>query len=269
MDFERALDVMLEYGVTGAELRCLWDINIADLDEAGLSRAKSALDERGMTVTCISSPLLKCNLPRFEAEIVGDTHGARTRSLDDQRQLFRKCVRLARFFGTNLIRVFSFWKSGELTPEIEAEIVVVLREFAELAEEENITLALENEYACFTGTGEDTARVLRAVGSPALKAIWDPGNAVFAGENAYPDGYEAIKEYIVHVHVKDVVERNGELRFVCIGEGEIGYEEQLKALKDDGFSGFISLETHVDVETASEEPSKKCLATLNAMIAAL
>ena len=30
-DFEHALDVMAEYGVTGAELRGLWSVNIADL----------------------------------------------------------------------------------------------------------------------------------------------------------------------------------------------------------------------------------------------
>lgn len=31
-DFERALDVMLEYGCRTAELRGLWGINIMDLD---------------------------------------------------------------------------------------------------------------------------------------------------------------------------------------------------------------------------------------------
>lgn len=269
MDFEHALDVMLEYGVMAAELRCLWNTNIADLDDAGLARAKAALDGRGMIVSCISSPLLKCNLPRFEAETIGHAHGARNRGIEEQRVLFTKCVEIARYFGTNLIRVFSFWKAGELTREIEFEIVSILKEFAAMTESEGVILALENEYACFAGSGVDTARILRTVNSPSLKAIWDPGNAVCAGEVAFPDGYEAIKDQVVHVHVKDVLSGGAEPQFVCIGKGEIGFQDQLKALRKDGYSGFISLETHVNPEASSEEPSKECLSTLNAMMAAL
>jgi hypothetical protein len=40
MDFDHALDVMLECGVKGAELRSLWDTNIGDLSDERIERAK-------------------------------------------------------------------------------------------------------------------------------------------------------------------------------------------------------------------------------------
>ena len=55
-DFEHALDVMLEYGVMGAELRGLWGTNIAELSEEQVVRAKKALKERGITVVGLATP---------------------------------------------------------------------------------------------------------------------------------------------------------------------------------------------------------------------
>ena len=42
-EFERSLDVMLEYDVRHAELRGLWGTKIADLDSSQVSRAKDAM----------------------------------------------------------------------------------------------------------------------------------------------------------------------------------------------------------------------------------
>ena len=62
-DLGHALDVMAEYGVRGAELRQIWDKNIAEAPQDYWRRAKDELDARGMTVVGIASPFYKCALP--------------------------------------------------------------------------------------------------------------------------------------------------------------------------------------------------------------
>src|SRR3989442_7245514 len=118
-DFEHALDVMLEYGVRHAELRGLWDINIADLDSSQVARAKEAMKARGISASCLATPFYKCDLDLDQGSVHGAMHLAKPRGFGEQIEMLRRCCGLAREFGTDLIRVFSFWRKGELTPQIE------------------------------------------------------------------------------------------------------------------------------------------------------
>ena len=269
MDFEHALDVMLEYGVTGAELRSLWDTNIVDLPEDQIERAKRALDDRDMAVSCIASPLFKCDLGDAAGTAAGRTHQALDRTLSQQMAVLERCIHAADAFETPFIRIFSFWKRGDLTDNIEMEIIGAFEEPAARAEKADVILGLENEHSCYLGTGQEIARVIRAVNSPALKAVWDPGNAFCAGELPYPDGYEAVKDYVVHVHIKDAVWEDGKPKFMCIGDGRIDYFGQLRALIEDGYDGYLSLETHYRPGGVPEEGSRQCLASLKEILAKL
>ena len=269
MDFEHALDVMLEYGATGAELRSLWGTNIIDLPDDQIERAKKALDARGMVVSCIASPLFKCDLHETVGSAAGRTHQAQDRGLAQQMAALERCIHLCNVFDTPFIRIFAFWKRGDLTDNIEKEIIRLFEEPAARAEKAGVILGLENEHSCYLGTGREIAQVIKAVNSPGLKAVWDPGNAFCAGEVPYPDGYEAVKDCIVHVHVKDVVSEDDKPKFVCIGDGKIDYDGQLHALKEDGYDGYLSLETHYRPGGAAEEGSRQCLASLKKLLAKL
>ena len=268
-DFEHALDVMLEYDVRHAELRGLWGTNIADLDSDQVSRAKEALRARGIDVACLSTPMFKCDLDVDEGTVEGAMHLAKARGVGEQLELLRRCSGLAHEFGTDLIRVFTFWRKGDLSPEIERRIVDAFAEPLKAAEEEGVTLVLENEHACFIGTGAEAARVLSAVDSPRLRACWDPGNAHIAGETPFPHGYEALRPFLKHVHVKDGIidAADGAHRWSVVGEGDIDYVGQFDALRRDGYTGYISLETHYVPEGGTpEEGSRACLAALRRFI---
>lgn len=257
---------MAEYNVTGAELRCLWDVNLADLDDDGIQRAKKLIADRGVKVSCIASPFFKCDL--FGAEsVTGMTHGAVERGMEEQMALLEKLISLCDTFDTRFIRVFAFWKRGELTDDIEGRIIDAFEKPAARAAEAGVILGLENEHACYLGTGVETARVAAAINSPGLKVVWDPGNAFAAGEAPFPVGYEAMKPHLVHVHVKDAVrDDEGKVTFVRIGDGEIDYPGQFRALKADGYDGYISLETHYRPYGNAEQGSRLCLESLNEML---
>jgi sugar phosphate isomerase/epimerase len=272
LDFSHALDVMAEYDVRSAEIRGVWDGNIVDLSWEKALEVKAMLDDRGFVVSAIASPFFKCPLTDDEEGETGRTHLAKTRSLDDQMALLDRCVELAKLFDARLIRVFSFWKRGPLTPEIDDRIAEAFVEPVKVAERNDLVLALENEHACYHGTGVEAARLIEKVGSPNLRAVWDPGNAFFAGEeDAFPVGYDAIREHVAHVHVKDAVRLpSGDLAFEVIGEGAIDFPSQFAALKADGYRGFISLETHCRREGKTpEDVSRLCLEALVRMLGEL
>jgi sugar phosphate isomerase/epimerase len=262
-DFEHALDVMLEFGVRHAELRGLWGANIMDLSPEQQVRAREALARRGMTVCGIASPLYKCYLlPREPgAGEAGPLHLATERTLEDQLPLLERAIELARYFQTDLIRIFAFWRQGDPTPAVQEQIVAALLPGVRRAEEAGVVLGLENEHACFLGTGAETAPVLAAVNSPALRLVWDPGNAYMAGETPYPDGYALIRPWLRHVHIKDAAPGpDGVKRWTVVGEGVLDYPAQVAALRADGYDGLLSLETHYKAPSGDpEEASRLCL----------
>jgi sugar phosphate isomerase/epimerase len=103
---------------------------------------------------------------------------------------------------------------------------------------------------------------LHAVQSPNLKLNWDPGNAAFRGEIAFPDGFEKIpKDRIGHMHCKDVARKvDGTFEWAAMGRGIIDYVGQFGALVQAGYSGTVSLETHWRGAGSEEESSRQSMA---------
>ncbi|MGQ9525406.1 MAG: sugar phosphate isomerase/epimerase family protein [Armatimonadota bacterium] len=265
-DFERALDLMVEWGVGLAELRALWGKNIADLSRQELERAKRALDERSIRVCCIASPFFKCDLTGDAGPAAGRTHQASERTLAQQMEVLNRCIEAAHLFGTGLIRTFAFWRRTEMTPEIVDRIAELYQRPLQIAKDAGVTLCLENEHDCYMSTGVETAEFLQRMSAHGMQAVWDPGNAFCAGERPYPDGYEALKPYIAHIHVKDPRKEGGRTVFVPIGEGDVDYVGQLKALAADGYSGAISIETHFAPDGNTEAGTKMALDGLRRLI---
>lgn len=268
-DLEYALSAMAEYGVQGAELRGLWGTNIADIKPELVRRARATLSAHGAVVSCLATPILKCDLGSSTRSILGQMHLASARTIDEQSDVLKRCLDLAGQFETRYIRVFTFWRKGEMTADVEARIVEALRSFGEIAAKSGVTLLVENEYACYVGTGVEAARVVASVAHPFVQACWDPGNALCAGELPFPVGYEAIKSCAKHIHIKDgVVEQGGaSVRWTVVGEGDIDYVGHIAALKRDGYDGYLSLETHyIPRDGTPEDGSRPCLAALRKLV---
>ena len=88
--------------------------------------------------------------------------------------------------------------------------------------------------------------VIEAIGSPNVRGLWDAGNDLWdpKGEIPFPDGYSLIKKYMLHVHLKDGKKIDGKTEGAPIGKGDLDWEGQFRALINDGYSGYVSLETH-------------------------
>lgn len=246
-DLETALCAMAETGMTGAELRMVSGKNIIDLTNEELDAAIAAVRGHGMEIVSIASPLLKCVLPnapavdpRFQQDSFASRH-----TIADQPRLAERAFEIANRTGARIIRVFSYWRTVE-PAKVFDRVVEALGELAVKAARHGVIIGLENEHACNVATGAETAPVLAAVDHPNLKIVWDPANAYVAGEREpFPDGYRKLPPHrIAHVHAKDCRAEGHTPIWLEIGDGVIDWKGQVRALVEDGYRGWISLETH-------------------------
>ncbi|MGI8991281.1 MAG: sugar phosphate isomerase/epimerase family protein [Bryobacteraceae bacterium] len=245
-DIAVAADCMAELGMEGAELRMVFGKNIVDLTHDELDRVKKILAERGLAIVSIASPLLKCTLPnapdvdsRFQQDMFASKH-----NFEDQPRLTDRAFQIAERTGAKIVRVFSYWRTVEPEKVFE-RVVQALRSLAEKAAGRGLIVGLENEHACNIATARETARVLAAIDHPNLQIVWDPANAYVSGENPFPGGYRMLApSRIAHVHAKDCRLDGHQPLWGPLGECDVDWRGQLNALADDGYEGYINLETH-------------------------
>ncbi|MCL4544923.1 MAG: sugar phosphate isomerase/epimerase [Chloroflexi bacterium] len=244
-DFAHALDVVDEWGLHTIELHKLWGENICDLGPAELTRALRMVRERGLRVSAIDSLFLRCPISdeAAYAEHIG---------------ILERSFRLAELFNTRLVRCFSFWRQDTLAQHWGL-LLERLELPVHLAERAGVILGFENVKSCLVGTGTETRDLMLAINSPAFRSIWDVGNALVAGEpRPYPDGYEAVRPWITHVHVKDAVRyAGGSSEWRPIGSGQVDYRGQLSALSRDGYGGAVALETHYQPAGGTKEQGSR------------
>jgi len=245
-DLNVALPAMREIGMQAVELRVVSGKNILDLSDAELDQSASIIAAHGFNVISIASPLFKCVLPdappidtRFEHDVFASKH-----TFEDQPRLAERAFFVAKKFGARIIRVFSFWRTVQpdaCLERIEGELAVL----AEKAALHDLIIGLENEHACNIATGAETRRLLDRVQHPNLGVVWDPANAYVSGENPYPEGYRSLPpNRIVHVHAKDCHLEKGAPVWGPLGTRAIDWKGQIRALLEDGYPGYLSLETH-------------------------
>lgn len=231
-------------GLRHAEIRMVDGRNVMTLSDDEARDIRKRVEAHGLFVSAIASPVFKCPLDPNRAVAAGDTFG-QTADEDVHRhfELLERAFAVAEMLGTTRIRIFSFWRE-ERPERYESDIAAHLRQAADAASERGMQLLLENEPSCNGGCAAEVGRLAELVGSPSLRVLWDPGNEAYTGRPAFPDGYEAVKRVLAHVHLKDAAIGPTGPAVVPIGSGAVDYAGQLKVLERDGYAGLFSIETH-------------------------
>jgi sugar phosphate isomerase/epimerase len=268
-DLEKALAWAKGYRLEWVEFRNVWGKYITEFTPDEVKRAKDLLAKYGLRVSVLDSAYFKTTLPGTTSEFAEGKGDFAANEHENQEALLERAFGRAKDFGTDKVRIFSFWRVDD--PETVFERVAKeLDRTAEIAKREGIRLLLENEFDCNVATGAESAAMLSAVKAPALGLNWDPGNAYAAGElRPFPDGYALLdKKRIWHMHLKDVEGTGTNWR--PIGGGQIDYVGQFRAILKDGFTGTMSLETHYlnaakDREASSRESMDGLLKVIRAV----
>jgi len=215
--------------ITHLELRGAWSVNVADFTAKHLAAFRSALDGAGVRVSAIGSPVGKIPV------------GA---PLPPELERMRRVAEIAGELGTAIVRVFSFYiPAGEPPGRYRQQVIDRMGALARIAEDRGLVLAHENEKQIYGDTADRCADLITAVGSPALRATFDPANFVQCGVRPHSEAYALLRPFLVYLQVKDALAATGEV--VPAGEGDGQLRETLTALRDSGFTGFMSLEPHL------------------------
>ena len=214
----------------GVELRSVDGLPIDQIPQSTLLSYRKALDNAGLRV---------CNL-------AGSFYKSKPQARDAELEKLVRLCDAADILGCDTIRGFAFFASAS-GPEITKETLAAFPPAIELLTKRGKLLLLEADPRVNTTNHAALAELLRRLDSPALGAIYDPGNDIYdpLHEVPYPDGYEAVRPWLRHVHIKDAaLDADGNPQCVCIGTGAVDYPRLLRALLRDGYQGWLSLETH-------------------------
>ncbi len=264
--------------LTGVEPRSVWDKPLPALTDDDCRNLKSILDDAGLRIVGLASPFFKCDLGNAEQY---------AQHLD----YLRRFAAMAHMWDTLIVRGFTFWRTGPAA-SVWPQLLDAFEEPLRICEAEDIYLGIENEASTHIGTAAEAARLYADLNHPRMRAIWDPANEVYAetGERPFPEAWEKMKPWVIHVHLKDAVKDPSTpegARCVPVGDGGyIDFPGQFRALKEMGYNGACSLETHwrpskeLDTDLLNrpggaafseggEEASRICLGNITRMLEAL
>ncbi|WAH96352.1 sugar phosphate isomerase/epimerase family protein [Arthrobacter sp. MMS18-M83] len=221
--------VLQALGANHIEVRSAWGTNIVELSEEDLTRLDQILREQGMGVSAIASPIGKVDV---------------TIPVTVELDRLRKAIHAAKVLGTRYIRIFSFYRAEGTGPEeVRDAVMDRMRALAAEAQAHDVVLLHENEKDIYGDTPERVLDIITTVHSPALRVAWDAANFVQVGVKPFSEAYDMLRPYLEYLQVKDA--RADDRLVMPAGEGDGELRETIKALKEDGFEGFASLEPHL------------------------
>ena len=228
-DFAEQCSVVAGLGLRYLELRSAWGTNVLDLDEDQLVRVEGLLAEHGLQVSSIGSPIGKIGIEDDFAPHL---------------ERMRHAAEVAQRLGAPYVRIFSFFIPAGADPDsYRDEVLRRMTALAEVAASADVVLLHENEKEIYGDVPRRCLDVVTSVGSPHLRLAWDPANFVQVGVKPFTEGYADLRPHLAYVQIKDALAADASVVVAGAGDGEV--VETVRALRDDGFDGFFSLEPHL------------------------
>lgn len=223
-----------ELGWSHLELRLVDGTNFTQVTDQVFEEVARKVEEAGMRVSCFGSAIANWARPiTCDANI----------DVADLRMAIPRMQQM----GTPYIRVMSY-PNDPKHPVEEAEwrreAVKRMKVLAQIAEDGGITLVHENCSGWGGLCADNSNALLGEVNSPALKVVFDTGNPVTYGQDAW-EYYQKVSQDIVYVHVKDAKKIDGEDLYCYCGEGDGYVREIVSDLLGKGYDGGISIEPHL------------------------
>ncbi len=228
-DLTVAAEFAVKHGLTELEIRSVNGKGPFDMEESDIRAIKEIADRYQLHIAAISAPLFKCSISDQQA-VSANIDG------------FARLAGYSHILGNRFIRGFDFWAEGASLEDRAAAYQPII----EICEKEDVICVIEYDPSVHSSTAKKTGELIDAIGSPYIKALFDPGNGLWADENAvpYPNDYETLKEHAIHIHIKDADLVNGKIDAVEVGTGRVDYKGLLARLMKDGYDGCLMLETH-------------------------
>lgn len=250
-DLTHAIDVMDEFDLTYAELQFVGDKEVGDHSAAEIAEIDQLLRGRGKPVSCLSRHIF-----------AGTTSANRPGDALHQKHMdaLKRVIDMAHILGAPLVRIMTQKKEQILWGRNGAEkwnvahgawdtMGPMIAPAVDLAKAEGVTLVVETGNGTMVNSNYTARKLIDELDAKdTLKVLWDPGNNCWCHEQAFPDGYEAVRGgYLGHVHIKDVLvdTPRATLEVRKMGTGQLGpmFQPMADAMRADHYDGVISFES--------------------------
>jgi sugar phosphate isomerase/epimerase len=209
-------------GISLVDLRSAFGKNVMLLSDAEVLEVKRQAEEAGLGFNCVASPINKVTVADGSAE--------------EELAKLRRAGEVAGLLGISRIRIFSpegdDW--GVIEPWMAKQV--------EFAEANDLVLMHENDGKYYGSIPENARRLFETFGSASFVAAFDFANSVQHGFYAMEDWFPWVLPFLETVHIKDAREDG---KVVPAGEGVGQVRETLVWLRDQGWSGVLSIEPHL------------------------
>ena len=222
--FEEFCGIAKDLRFSGIELHNVYNVLFTGKDSAFHDYATAAtlrrLYEMKLAIPCIDSICDPADPAAHE----------------ESRKEILECIRIARNLHIPNVRIHAK-DHGESSFET---VKAFLSELMPVAEEAGISLLVETS-GLFSNTA--TLRdLLEFFACDHLAALWDMYSTYFMGNEMPEKTIENLGAYVRHIHIKDAVRQDGDLRYCLMGEGSLPVTDMILALRSVNYDGYISLE---------------------------
>ncbi len=224
------IEAMKRNGIRLTELRSIDKINVSKMTEKQATEYKKQLDDSGIEVWSLGSPLGKEKIS-FNFEAYKDT--------------VRHTCELAKIFETDKVRVFSFYEAYDKRDRV----MELLNDMVAIAGEYGVTLYHENERKIYGDTAERVCDIRNTV--KGLNYIYDPANYLQVGEDS-DKTLDLFHSSTGYFHIKDVNMQTGEIVPAGYGNGNI---RRLVSMLDRDIT--FSVESHLHLPNSLQKIEDK------------
>lgn len=231
-DFLEQVKFLAKEKVGYIEPRFISKKNIMDLTKSELKDTKKMIDDYGLKVSAIGSPIGKVRLDEpFEPHL----------------EKFKHAVKLAQFFETPFIRMFSYYApKGENIDKYREQVMERMTAKIQIIENTDVVMVHENETGIYGYSAENCVDLAKTINSPKLRLVYDPGNFVWGQKitNNVESCWTLMKPYVVHIHIKDWKLGSKDIGSIP-GEGDGQIKELLAELAAMNYDGCLTMEPHL------------------------
>ena len=222
-DFSAQIEGMLLNGVKYTEIRGVNGKNISEISLKEAGEIKKMLDDNGLAVWSVGSPLGKIKL---------------NDDIDKHIELTKHVCEIANVLGTPRIRVFSFYvpDTSDIKP-YSGQVFDYMEKMLKASEPYGVILCHENEKGIYGEKTEGVLDIMHQFGN-GYRCIFDPANFLQAGVTTYPDAFEKLKDYIYYMHIKDC-RADKSIAPAGKGEGKIDGRVKLNVYLGSAVESFI------------------------------
>jgi sugar phosphate isomerase/epimerase len=191
---------------------------------------------------------------------VADSARERQANLDE---LYRYAD-LAAEVGASYVRAFlgELPEDRKIDPGVYENICDCLTAASEYSSSVGVNIAVE-PHDDFVRSSS-VSPILSRVQHPALRVIWDIGNAYAEGEEP-AEGFELLKDRIAYVQVKDGKGRAADWQLCSLGEGDVPLAQAFELLLANDFQGAFSVEWEYAWHPELEPPEIALPASLQSL----